>query len=327
MTEYPTDDSKPTDGSETTYASDTIYARHAPVFVLWACRETGIVDTLLEAPREPTEVAETTGVTERAAAVALDALVALGFAEERNGEYRPTDRLSAFDPETPIEERGILPHRLDSLEKYLALPTAMKGGDRPGFSETGLENYAAGMASVDGSLLRAAVTATEHAHPRPDCVLDVGGGIGRFGTEFARRGAAVTLVDRPGVIELARQHLEGSDVEPVPGDALESLPDGFDLAFCGRLTVGFSPAENERLFENVYEALDAGGTVACLEYVSGRSSIAPMFAVHMLAMSETGGTYTEEQYHTWLGRAGFVDVDVRDVPGTDCQLVIGRKPE
>jgi SAM-dependent methyltransferase len=307
-------------------SAGTIYAKHAPVFVLWACRETGVLEALRSGPTDAGELATAAGITERAADISLSALASLGYAECDGETYRATEDLDAFDPETPVTEKGILPHRIDSLENYIELPERMRTGEYPDASERELRNYVGGMAVIGDGAVRAGVTAAEHAHPRPQRVLDVGGGIGRFSREFARRGAAVTLFDAPAVIDIVRPHLDEPAVDPVAGDALESLPSGFDLAFCGRLTVSFSPTENRRLFENVYEALEPGGTIACFEYVRGRSDVADLFGFHMLTLSETGNTYTQEQYRTWLDGAGFVETTVDGVPGTDFQMIVGHKP-
>jgi SAM-dependent methyltransferase len=307
-------------------SKETIYAKHAPVFALWTCRETGVLAVLREGPTNVESVAEATGITERAADILLSTLSSLGYAEETDGQYTPAEQLDAFDPETPVTDRGILPHRIDSLENYIALPERLEEGASPEVSERKLRNYIGGMAAIGDAPVRAGVSAAEHAHPRPQRVLDVGGGIGRFAEEFASRGADVTLLDNPAVIETVRPHVDDA-VELVAGDALSSLPEGFDLAFCGRLTVSFSPSENERLFENVYEALDPGGTVVCMEYVRGRSDLADLFGFHMLTLAETGNTYTDSQYQEWLDAAGFVDAKVTEVPGTDFQAIVGQKPE
>lgn len=306
-------------------SKDTIYSKHAPVFVLRACRETGVLDVLRERPVEATELASETGITERAADISLSALADLGYAKRVDGRYRGTERLAVFDPETPVTERGILPHRLDSLENYIDLPERMQTGEYPDASERELRNYVGGMAVIGEGTVRAGVTAAVHAHPRPQRVLDIGGGFGRFGREFARRGAEVTLLDHPAVIETVRPHVDESEIELVSGDALESLPTGFDLAFCGRLTVSFSPEEARLFFENVYEALEPGGTVVCFEFVRGHSDIAELFGFHMLTLSEKGNTHTEDQYRSYLDGAGFVRPDLREVPGTDFCAVVGEK--
>jgi SAM-dependent methyltransferase len=305
----------------------TIYSDHGELFLLRACRDTGVIAALLDAPKPPETVAEETGITERAARTTLATLADLGYASESGGEYRATERLQGFDPETPVTERGMLPHRLDILENYLDLPELMRTGEYPEPDAEDLENYVAGMATIDERVVRGAVTAAEHAHPRPERVLDVGGGIGLFAREFARRGASVTLLDNPAVIDLAEPRLEGTGIELRGGDAVASLPEGFDLAFCGRLTVSMSHEENEQLFANLFDALEPGGTVACMEYVRDRSDVGPLFGFHMLTMSPTGNTYTADQYRTWLTDAGFENVSIDPVVGTDFQLVTGHRPE
>lgn len=306
--------------------TNTIYTTHAPVFVLWASRETGVLTALREGMTDPDRIATDTGITERAAEIVLPALADLGYVVAVDGTYQPTDQLTNLDPDTPLDERGILPHRLDVLENYCQLPEIMETGEYPEFTEQGLENYVGGMASIDPLIVREAVTTAERAHPRPDSVLDVGGGIGRFAREFERRGANVTLLDEPPVIELVEPNLADTEIELHGGDAVESLPSGYSLAFCGRLTVSCSPTENEQLFENLYAALEPGGTAMCLDFVQDRSENGTMFGVHMLALSPTGNTYSEAQYCQWLTDAGFVDCEIRDVPGTAFQAIIGHRP-
>lgn len=308
-------------------ATDTIYRDHAPLFVLRACRKTGVIDALLSGTTDPAGISEETGITDRAAEIVLPTLAHLGYVERVDGEYRSTERLEVFDPETPVAERTILPHRLDILENYLQLPEIMRTGEYPEPARDELENYVGGMATIDESVVRAAVTETQHVHPRPDRVLDVGGSIGRFAREFAHRGSDVTLLDSPPVIDIVRPYLEDTDVELLAGDALDSLPAGFDVAFCGRLTVSFSPAENQQVFENLYDAVEPGGTVACMEFVRDRSATGPLFGAHMLAMSGTGNTHTAAQYREWLTDAGFIHPAVRDIPAIDFKLIVGHRPE
>ena len=306
---------------------DAIYNKHLDVFLLWAARETGIVDALLDAPKRAETVADETGVTERAADIALAGLCEAGYVDRTDQTYEPTDRLRSFDPETDALDRGILPHRIDSLEKYVRLPETMRTGEPPEHTEEGFHNYVGAMATIDDATVREIVTTAEHVQPRPDRVLDVGGGPGRFGTEFARRGADVTLVDRPEVLDLAAARHEAAGLDVVAGNATASLPEGFDLAFSARMTSGFTPEEIREYFENTYEALDPGGTFICVERVRGRSEMAERFAVHMLAVFPTGNTYTADTYREALADAGYVDTEIRDVPRTEYQAIVGHKPE
>jgi ubiquinone/menaquinone biosynthesis C-methylase UbiE len=307
---------------------DTIYNRHLGVFLLWACRETGVLDELLDGPKTAPEVADRTDVTERAAGIVLDALGDLGYVDAAGDEYEATDAIRVFDPDTPALERGILPHRIDSLENYMALPETMRTGEPPEPTKEGFLNFVGGMAVIEDTVVRSGVTVAEQAHPRPDRVLDVGGGPAKFSREFARRGADVTLVDRPDVIDVVRPTVsEEFGIEWVGGDARESLPQGFDLVFSARMTVSFSLEDVAGYYANAYDALDPGGTFVCMEHVRGRAEVAERFAAHMMSMAGSGNTKTEEQYRSRLEDAGFVDVDVREVPDTDFQAMIGHKPE
>jgi len=306
--------------------SDAIYDKHHEVFLLWACRETGVFEALFAEQHQPDAVAEHAGITDRAAEIVLEALADAGYTQESDEEYIPTEELRGFDPETPPIERGILPHRVDSLENYIRLPETMRTGSAPEPSEEGFKNYMGAMASVPEATLRAIVTAAEHVHPRPDRVLDVGGGPGRFGTEFARRGADVTLLDQQAVLELLADHHEERPLTVIEGDARESLPDGFDLVFSARMTVSLSLSGINEYFSNVFEALKPGGTFLAAEWIQDRAEVAERFGMHMLSMSDVGNTYTESEYLSALESAGFTDVGIREVPDTRFQLVVGRKP-
>ena len=49
-----------------------------------------------------------------------------------------------------------------------------------------------------------------------------------------------------------------------------------------------------------------------------------LFAVNMLVGTPLGGCYTEGEYTTWLGEAGFTQVRQVAMPGPNDLLVAGR---
>lgn len=306
---------------------DAIYNRHLDVFLVWACRETGVVDELLDGPKRASELADCANITDRAADIVLEALVDLGYAEQSGEAYEPTDRLTVFDPDTDPLDRGILPHRVDSLESYMQLPEIMRTGETPDHTREGFLNYVGAMATVEDATVREVVTVTEHAHPRPDRILDVGGGPGRFSAEFARRGGDVTLFDRREVLDLLEARHDDLGVDVVAGDATESLPTGYDLVFSARMTTSFTPADLRDYFGNAFDTLDPGGTFVCAERVRGWSEVDDRFAVHMLTLAETGNTHTEAEYRSALEDVGFVDITLEDVPRTEFQAMVGHRPE
>jgi hypothetical protein len=56
--------------------------------------------------------------------------------------------------------------------------------------------------------------------------------------------------------------------------------------------------------------------------VRGRSPMAEMFAVNMLANTEEGSTYTETQYREWLTDAGFHKIEIIDLAQNSNQLIL-----
>jgi SAM-dependent methyltransferase len=122
-----------------------------------------------------------------------------------------------------------------------------------------LERVAAAPGQVSGILALTGVTG--------GAVLDLCCGPGRHAVEFARRGFAVTGVDRSGfLLERARQKADAAAVavEWVLDDMREfARPATFDLA-CNLFTsFGYFQREedNLRVLRNVWESLRDGGTL------------------------------------------------------------------
>jgi SAM-dependent methyltransferase len=319
--------------------------------LLWAARETGVLDAVVTSAETPAEVAEETGVTERSARIVLDAMVELGYLEEVESKYEITNRALGFVAKADVRSIGTVPHVLDSVERWIQLPETMRTGEPPdpeSVSEDWTANFMGAMASVDDATVRASVTAAVHRNPDAERVLDAGGGPGIFAKEFVRRGFDVTLVDRPEVIDIDRRFLEREPIELVEGDITdaEGLPTAtgkFDLVFCSRVAHGLSSEENQRFLAHAFDALEPGGWVVLTDKVRDRaddgertdgsrsstdSSVgAALFGAHMLAQTEAGDTYTEAQFADWLGDAGFEDAEIRDVPGTQLQAIAGRRPD
>lgn len=83
----------------------------------------------------------------------------------------------------------------------------------------------------------------------------------------------------------------------------------------------YSGEENRLLIKRVRKLLKPDGMVAIEDFVRGRSPMAEMFAVNMLANTEGGNTYTEAQYREWLSDAGFRNIEVIDLAEKNSQLI------
>ncbi len=294
--------------------------------LLWAARETGIIDTVMLHAGTPAEVATETGVTERSARITLSAMAELGYLETVDGEYEATNRALGLFAKTDVRSIGRTPHYMDCLDGWIALPETMRTGSSPEPSEEWTTNFMGAMAAIDETTVRTCVTEAVHENPDAERVLDIGGGPGSFSKEFARRGFDVTLFDQPDVIETDQKFLEHEPISLVAGDATDHLPTGFDIAFCSRVAHALGPNENRALLKNAFNALEDGGVAVFTDKVRGWADDAALFGAHMLAVTENGDTYTEDQFREWFADAGFESIDVRDVPGMHQQGIVGHRP-
>ncbi|MFC7166962.1 hypothetical protein [Halospeciosus flavus] len=172
------------------------------LLLLRAARETGVIDALVTSANTVDEVVAETDVTERAARITVDALVEAGFLEDLEEGLEPTNKMLGFITKTDVRSIGSMPHELDRLERWLALPETMQSGVVPEKPPNWTRNRLGSMAAMDDATVRAFVTAAVHEHADADRVLDVRGGPGSYAREFARRGYEVTLVDEPAVIDV-----------------------------------------------------------------------------------------------------------------------------
>ncbi|MEW6425085.1 MAG: methyltransferase [Bacillota bacterium] len=148
-------------------------------------------------------------------------------------------------------------------------------------------------------------------------VLDVGGGPLTYARAFAARGAAVTVLDLPEAVAMMEATLTpGGNIRLVAGDFNVALPEGpFHLAYLGSVCHIYGEQENRALFRRVADVLAPGGRIAVVDFIRGRHPFAAVFAVNMLVNTQTGGTWTWEQYAGWLAAAGFGDPKLTEVAG------------
>lgn len=305
------------------------------LLLLWAARETGVLDALMASAGTPAEVAEGTGVTERAARIVVRALDDLGYVERVGDEYQPADPALGFLAKADLRSVGATPRELDVVGTLARLPETMRTGEPPGRHDHWTENRLGARDATDDATVRAAVTAAVREAPDAERVLDVYGAPGTYAREFAERGLAATVFDRPDRLAVARPLLAAGPVAAVEGTSLAELSgaapsdapsDGFDLAFCAGVVSERGPDENAALFGALHDAVDPGGTVVVVDHLRGRSPAATATAVRALARTEAGDAHTPDAVTDWLAAAGFEGTRVADVPGTDRQAVAADRP-
>ena len=298
--------------------------------VLGCAKQGGILEALADGNRAAEEVASRLGLSPRAVRALLSALAEIGVLAEEGNRFRLLEehRGPLLEKSHPDYAGGLVVHRFELIRKWGRMPEILKTGspieDDP---EQGPETFIYSMrrlakpgAGAVGALLLSRLP--ENAH-----ILDVGGGPGTYAEAFAEGGARVTVFDLPEVVELMKERLIAAGISAVGGDFKEGLPEGpFDAAYLGSVSHIYGPGENLALIQRVAESLSPGGLIAIRDFVRGVSEGAALFAVNMLVNTESGDTYTEEDYRRWLGEVGFQGVEVLPIPTRDTHLILARRP-
>ena len=290
---------------------------------LWAARETGVLDALVERAGTPAEVVAETDVTPEAAAVMLEVLADLGLFTEVDGEYEPTTEALGLLAKRDVRSVGDVPHGLDGVHELVNLPTTMETGVPPERSDDWTANALGAHAATDEAFVRAAVTAALRAAPDAERVIDFCGGSGVYAAEFAVRGRAVTLVDSPETGDLVEPLYRNTDVSVHTGTPA-ALGEVFDLAFAANVGTAMDPSELASLCDAAAAALEPDGAFVLVETLADGSGAATAADIRGLA-SGHGGAHDPDDYRERLSAAGFGEVTVTPVPGTTTHAVVGHK--
>jgi len=150
-------------------------------------------------------------------------------------------------------------------------------------------------------------------------LLDLGGASGTWTIEFLRAlpEAKAILFDLPEVIPMAKEHIAKvgltERVDFVEGDFYtDVLPGGADFIWLGAIVHQNSRQQNQQLFSKLYTALKNGGKLVLRDVVMDDSRTRPqsgaLFAINMLVATQSGRTYTFDEFRTDILNAGFKNI-------------------
>ena len=150
------------------------------------------------------------------------------------------------------------------------------------------------------------------------CLLDVGGGDGRFLAEAAARAPALRLVlfDLPAVAARAAMRFEESGLSAraraVGGDfRTDALPQGADLVSLVRILHDHDDATVRALLGAVRRCLSPGGTLLVAEPLAATHGAEPVgdayFGFYLMAMGR-GRPRRAAELSTMLTEAGFIRI-------------------
>jgi SAM-dependent methyltransferase len=286
--------------------------------VVLVANQLGILRRLCQARAGVAGLAETLGLGERGTEALCDALVSLGVLRRIGAELEVVEELRpVLDPTSPHSMSAILDHHWHILQRWARLEDVVRSGQpvpRPPQDPAQLTAFILGMADIarrESEPLWAAADLAGRRH-----LIDVGGGPGELALAALERWPELraSILDRPGVLEIARAYGAGRGVgdrlDFIPGDALEGAIPPCDVALVSAVVHSYGPEDVALLGRNVAAGLEPGGLLIVREFMwddrthSG-PAMAGLFAVNMLVGTSGGRCYAPEELQDLLGPAGF----------------------
>ncbi|AGK99851.1 class I SAM-dependent methyltransferase [Desulfoscipio gibsoniae] len=297
--------------------------------IIGAAVQTGLFEELKNNPCTMEELAVRTKIDRRAMWTVIEALIALKYLEYDGEKIKLTEEADNifFNSEYEQYTGFAFMHTYNIMKAWTQLPEVMHSGkpvakkDLPGHTKhfiKAMSHHARKSASpIIDYCLKELPT-----NPR---VLDVGGGPLTYAIAFAVKGARVTVLDLPEVIDMMQPELDsGLPIKMVKGDFTKGLPPGpYDLIFLGNVCHIYGEQENRKLFQDAAGELGQGGQIVINDMIRGTGVMPALFAVNMLINTASGGTWTFEQYKTWLAAAGCSTATWEEVGGR--QLIKATK--
>jgi ubiquinone/menaquinone biosynthesis C-methylase UbiE len=301
----------------------------------------GIFDTLADRPSDADALARRLKLDPQGTDILLVALHALGYVDERDGNYR----------NAPAVERYVLadsPHSLrayledfnqDMWNEFTQVEHAVRTGQTTGLHQRAAddpywERYMRGL--FDLTRLAGPDVAKMIPARDPRRMLDLAGGHGGYAIAMCKRHSnlEVTIAELEGAARIGRKIISEHDmdnrIEYVVGDMFEAdLGAGYDVATAFQIVHHFDEDQNVDLLTRAREALKPGGTVAVLEQErpppGNRGSTIGALTGLLFYVTSHARTYTAEEISTFVEAAGFSRVRQRRsqrLPGH--VLVTGR---
>ncbi|HYA17937.1 MAG TPA: methyltransferase [Bryobacteraceae bacterium] len=319
-----------------------------PSKTLLSAVEMELFTELAKHPEDLASLQGRLGLHPRAARDFLDALVALGFLERRNGVYYNTPATDLFlDKRKPSYIGGILEmanHRLYPF--WGSLTEALKTGLPQNEAKTGAPDLFTEL-YADPARLRQflkAMTGVSHGanlaiaqkfpFARYRTVADVGTAQGDLIVQVALANPhlAGTGFDLPQVGPIFEDYvaLNGltGRVKFSPGSFFDHPLPKADVVMMGHILHDWNLEIKQMLVRKAYEALPEGGAFIVYESIidddRSQNAFGLMMSLNMLVETPGGFDYTGTDCAGWMKSAGFRETRVEHLVGPD-SMVVGIK--
>jgi len=288
---------------------------------LLAAHQLGVFPEIQKKPQVAADLARRLECDPRGLEVLLEALVVLGLLHRHGATYvLPRDLAPYLSP-------GFASGLVEAAPELYAAWGDLARAVREGAPRVRLNSDAL----VEGDparvrrYIRAVHTVSREAAARvaelapllPGAtLLDVAGGSGIFGAEYARRTPELkaTLFDLPPTIEVAREILREEGLEdlvtPYPGDyRSDEFPGPVDAIVLSNVLQTESEENGREILRRCREALRPGGTLLVHGVMPGSAGpVTPgqaLFAVRMFLVFDAGRPWSADQIAEWLATEGF----------------------
>jgi len=299
--------------------------------VITVAGRTGILRLLAARPVTRESAAADLGLDPLATGKVLRALVALGIADADGDRYRAARNLAPHFTPGSHDVVPFLEHSHAMYERWGAtLEPWLRGEDWPVTERTPEEmaRFGAAMRAMGAQMARRVAAALDL--DGVERLLDVGGGWGQFSKALCAVNPHLSAVvlDRPAVVEKAREELAGSGfekrIEFVGGDYLETgFGSDFDLVLLANILHQETASRAERLVHRAAGALKPGGRVVIVDFAIDDDRrnhvLGALFAINMRSF---GDTWTEPRIREWMERAGLGAFERTDL-GPDRWILTG----
>jgi hypothetical protein len=323
-------------------------------FGFWASKallsaiEMELFTELAKHPEDAETLRDRLGLHPRSSNDFLDALVALGFLERRDGTYCNTPSTDLFlDKRKPSYLGGILEmanHRLYGFWGHLTaalrtgqLQNEAKSGEAPFFEAlyadpARLKEFLAAMSGLSHGANLA--IAQQFPWLEYATFADVGTAQGDLAVQIALANPHLTGVgfDLPEVAPVFEDFVERHSLQErlsfVPGDFFSNELPNVDVLVMGHVLHDWGLDEKRTLIGKAYEALQDGGALIVYEAIidddRSQNAFGLLMSLNMLIETEGGFDYTAADCMGWMTDAGFTNTRAEDLIGPD-SMVIGLK--
>jgi 2-polyprenyl-3-methyl-5-hydroxy-6-metoxy-1,4-benzoquinol methylase len=303
--------------------------------VITVAGRTGILHLLAEKDLSADEIAAQLELDALATGKVVRALTALGIAEAEGDRYRAAAGIRGHLLPGDRDVVPFLEHSHAMYERWgSTLEPWLRGEDWPVAERTPEEvrRFGAAMRAMGAQNARrlADVLDLEGVNR----MLDVGGGWGHFAQALCRMnpGLHATVLERPEVVERARDELVGTNFEDtidfLPGDYLESdYGMNYDLVLFANVLHQETADRAAEMVRLGAAALAPRGRVTVVDFAIDderrQHLLGTLFAINMRSF---GDTWTEPTIRGWMEAAGLGEIERRDL-GPDRWIISGWKRE